>query len=146
MTDAIQDVNRLVDSNNLSYARKSMIRFNLALGIDGTWSINQLFFHLQEIIEKHFSYSRFRSARDNKLFLSYVKLPCIQLYSFKIINFIFLQSHFSTLLSSSLLSNTIISFVKKSEISNAHNFCKNSPNWTVLNFFDIYRRCRCQKI
>ena len=56
MADAIQDVNRLVDSNNLSYVRKSMIRCGLALGIDGTWSVNQLFPHLQEIIEKHFSY------------------------------------------------------------------------------------------
>ena len=54
--DAIQDVNRLVDSDNLSYARKSMIRCGLALGIDGTWSVNQLFPHLQEIIEKHFPY------------------------------------------------------------------------------------------
>ena len=54
--DAIQDVNQLIDSDNLSYARKSMIRCGLALGIDGTWSVNQLFLHLQEIIEKHFSY------------------------------------------------------------------------------------------
>ena len=54
--DAKQDVNRLVDSNNLSYARKLMIRCGLALGIDCTWSINQLFPHLQEIIEEHFPF------------------------------------------------------------------------------------------
>ena len=33
-----------------------MIKCGLALGIDGTWSINQLFSHLQEIIEKYFPY------------------------------------------------------------------------------------------
>ena len=49
--DVIQDINRFVDSDNLSYAKKSMIRCSLALGIDGTWSVNQLFLHLQEIIE-----------------------------------------------------------------------------------------------
>ena len=54
--DAIQDVNQLVDSDNLSYAKKSMIRCGLTLRIDGTWSVNQLFPHLQEIIEKHFPY------------------------------------------------------------------------------------------
>ena len=33
-----------------------MIRCGLALELDGTWDINQLFSHLKEIIEKHFLY------------------------------------------------------------------------------------------
>jgi hypothetical protein len=39
-TDSIEDVNRQVDIDNISYTRKSMIRGGLALGIDGTWSVN----------------------------------------------------------------------------------------------------------
>ena len=34
--DAIEDVNRLVDFDNMSYARKTMIRCGLALGIAST--------------------------------------------------------------------------------------------------------------
>ena len=64
VVDAIQVVNRLVDSDNLSYARKSMIRCGLALGIDGTWSVNQLFPHLQEIIGKHFPYFQGLEVRE----------------------------------------------------------------------------------
>ena len=33
-----------------------MIRCGLALDIDGTWRINQLFLHLQEIIARHEQY------------------------------------------------------------------------------------------
>lgn len=51
--DSIEDVNKLVDCDNISYARKSMIRCGLALGLDGTWNINQLFPHLQDIIAKY---------------------------------------------------------------------------------------------
>lgn len=54
--DAVEDVNRLVDCDNMSYARKSMIRCGLALGLDGTWTTNQLFPHLQDIITKHRPY------------------------------------------------------------------------------------------
>ncbi len=51
--DAIEDVNRQVDIDNMSFARKSMIRCGLALGIDGTWNVQQLFPHLQEIVAKY---------------------------------------------------------------------------------------------
>jgi hypothetical protein len=40
----------------MSYARKSIIRCGLALGTDGTWSINQLFSQLQQIVAKHQQY------------------------------------------------------------------------------------------
>ena len=40
----------------MSYARKSMIRCGLALDVDGTWSIGQLFPHLQDIVAKHRTY------------------------------------------------------------------------------------------
>lgn len=51
--DAIEDVNRQVDIDNMSFARKSMIRCGLALGINGTWDVQQLFPHLQEIVAKY---------------------------------------------------------------------------------------------
>ena len=54
--NAIKDVNRFLDSNNMSYAKKAMIRCGLTLGIDGTLTTNQLFLHLQEIIAKHHLY------------------------------------------------------------------------------------------
>jgi hypothetical protein len=38
--DSIEDVNMQVDINNMSYARKSMIRCGLALEAEGTWSVN----------------------------------------------------------------------------------------------------------
>ena len=34
--DAIEDLNHLVDSDNMSYARKSIIRCGLLLEVDGT--------------------------------------------------------------------------------------------------------------
>ncbi|KAG0620447.1 hypothetical protein M758_4G216500 [Ceratodon purpureus] len=52
----VDDVNREVDHDNISYARKAMIRCGLALGLDGTWSVAQLFPHLQEIVGKHLQY------------------------------------------------------------------------------------------
>ena len=52
----IDDVNREVDPDNISYARKAMIRCGLALGLDGSWNVTQLFPHLQEIIAKHLQY------------------------------------------------------------------------------------------
>ena len=54
--DTIEDVNRVVDSNNMAHAREAMIRCNLALRVDGTWNTNQLILHFQEIIEKHQPY------------------------------------------------------------------------------------------
>lgn len=54
--NAVEDVNRMVDSDNISYARKAMIRCGLALDLDGTWSVEQLFPHLREIIAKHRPY------------------------------------------------------------------------------------------
>jgi hypothetical protein len=52
----IEDVNRQVDIDNISYARRSMIRCGLALGAHGTWSVNQLFSQLQQIVAKHQQY------------------------------------------------------------------------------------------
>ncbi|EGZ27547.1 hypothetical protein PHYSODRAFT_466960 [Phytophthora sojae] len=51
--DAVRDVNHQKDKNVMSYARKAMIRCGLSLGIDGTWSVAQLYPHLQEIVAKH---------------------------------------------------------------------------------------------
>jgi len=45
--DSVEDVNRQVDCNNMSNARKAMIHCGMALGVDGSWSLNQLFPHLQ---------------------------------------------------------------------------------------------------
>ena len=54
--NAVDDVNRMVDGQNISYARKAMIRCSLALGLNGTWSIEQLSLELQGIIAKYRSY------------------------------------------------------------------------------------------
>jgi hypothetical protein len=54
--DSIEDVNRQVDIDNISYAIKSIIRCSLALEADGTWSINQLYPQLQQIVAKHQQY------------------------------------------------------------------------------------------
>ncbi|KUF82788.1 hypothetical protein AM587_10006334 [Phytophthora nicotianae] len=51
--DAVKAVNLQKDKKGMSYARKAMIRCGLSLGIDGTWSIDQLYPHLREIISKH---------------------------------------------------------------------------------------------
>ena len=55
-TNSVENVNRDVDCDNISYARKAMICCGLALGLDGSWSVGQLFPHLQEIIAKHLQY------------------------------------------------------------------------------------------
>ena len=55
-TDSVEDVNRKVDCDNISYARKAMIRCGLALGLDGSWNVGQLFPHLQDIVAKHLQY------------------------------------------------------------------------------------------
>ena len=54
--DSVEDVNREVDCDNMSYARKAMIRSGMALGVDGIWTVHQLFPHLQELIAKHEPY------------------------------------------------------------------------------------------
>jgi hypothetical protein len=53
VADSIEDVNRQVHIDNMSYARKSMIRCGLALGTYGTWSVNHLFPQLQQIVAKY---------------------------------------------------------------------------------------------
>jgi len=40
----------------MSYARKAMICCGMALGVDDSWSLDQLFLHLQEIVAKHRPY------------------------------------------------------------------------------------------
>ena len=49
----VEDVHRKVDCDNMSYAQKAMIRFGMALGVNGIWSVNQLFTHLQQLITKY---------------------------------------------------------------------------------------------
>ncbi|ETO99823.1 hypothetical protein F441_22753 [Phytophthora nicotianae CJ01A1] len=51
--DSVKAVNLQKDKNGMSYACKAMIRCGLSLGIDGTWTVEQLYPHLQEIIAKH---------------------------------------------------------------------------------------------
>ena len=55
-TDSVQDVNQQLDCDNMTYARKAMIRLGLALNVDGTWNVHQLFPHLQELVAKHEPY------------------------------------------------------------------------------------------
>ena len=55
VANSVEDVNREVDCD-ISYARKAMIRCGLALGLDGSWSVGQLFPHLQDIVAKHLQY------------------------------------------------------------------------------------------
>ena len=43
----------MVDCDNISYARKAMIRTGLSLDLDDTWSVEQLFPQLQENIAKY---------------------------------------------------------------------------------------------
>ena len=52
----IDDVNKKVDNVNILYARISMIHCGLALGLDGSWNITQLFSHSQEVIVKYLQY------------------------------------------------------------------------------------------
>ena len=52
-TDVIEDINRKVDCNNLSYARKTMIKLGMSLAIDGIWNVHQLLSYLQEIVGKY---------------------------------------------------------------------------------------------
>jgi hypothetical protein len=54
--DSVEDVNKEIDCNNMSYARKAMNRCGMALDVDGSWNVNQLFPHLQDIVAKHVQY------------------------------------------------------------------------------------------
>ena len=54
--DSVQNVNRQLDCDNMTYARKAMIRSGIALVVDGSWSVHQLFPRLQEIVAKHEPY------------------------------------------------------------------------------------------
>ena len=47
------NVSNMRDKDGLSYARKPMIRCGLALDVNGTWRVEQVFPHLEEIIRKY---------------------------------------------------------------------------------------------
>jgi hypothetical protein len=64
-TDSVEDVNQQVDFDNISYSRKAMICCGMALALDGTWSVVQLFPHLQEIVTKHLQYFQGQDVPDN---------------------------------------------------------------------------------
>ena len=51
--DSVEDVNRELDFDNMSYTRKAMICLGMALALHGTWSVQQLFPHLHLIVAKH---------------------------------------------------------------------------------------------
>ena len=53
VANSVQDVNQQLDCDNTMYARKTMIRSGLALNVDGTWNVHQLFPHLQKLVAKH---------------------------------------------------------------------------------------------
>jgi hypothetical protein len=63
--DSIEDVNKEVDCNNMSYARKAMICCGMALNVDGSWSVNQLFPQLQDIVAKHVQYFQGQDVPDH---------------------------------------------------------------------------------
>jgi hypothetical protein len=65
VVDSVEDVNKEVDCNNMSYARKAMIRCGMALDVDGSWSVNQLFPHLQDIVAKHVQYFQGQDVPDH---------------------------------------------------------------------------------
>ena len=50
--NSVENVNREVDCDNISYIRKAMIGSCMSLAIDGTWSIHQKISHIQDIIGK----------------------------------------------------------------------------------------------
>jgi hypothetical protein len=63
--NSVEDINQQVDSDNISYSRKAIIRCGMALALDGTWSVAQLFPHLQEIVAKHLQYFQDQDVLDN---------------------------------------------------------------------------------
>ena len=56
VADSVQDINQQLDCDNMTYARKAMIKSGLALNVGGTWNVHQLFPHLQELVAKHEPY------------------------------------------------------------------------------------------
>jgi hypothetical protein len=63
--DSVEDVNKEVDCNHMSYARKAMICCGMALDVDGSWSINQLLPHFQDIVAKHVQYFQGQDVPDH---------------------------------------------------------------------------------
>ena len=51
--EAVRRVNSMRDEHGISYSRKAMIRCGLARDLCGRWRKEQLFPHLQEIINKY---------------------------------------------------------------------------------------------
>ena len=45
-----EKINACVDEDGMSIARKAMIRTGSSLDVDGTWKVEQIFSHLQDII------------------------------------------------------------------------------------------------
>ena len=78
-------MNQLVNCDNMSYAKKSMIRCGLALDRDGTWSISQLFPHLQDIVARHRKYFEGLEVLN---YLAHIKVYIFYVYiSFCIVMF-----------------------------------------------------------
>jgi hypothetical protein len=51
-SECVRELNTKRDKNDLSFARKAMIRCGMSLGVDEKWSVEQLYPHLQEIIRE----------------------------------------------------------------------------------------------
>jgi hypothetical protein len=63
--DSVEDINKEVDCNNMSYTRKAMIHCGMALDVDCSWSVNQLFSHIQDIVAKHVQYFQGQDVPDH---------------------------------------------------------------------------------
>ena len=61
--DNVEYVNQKVYCNSISYSRKAI--HSMALVLDGTWSVAQLFPHLQEIVAIHDQYFQGQDVLDN---------------------------------------------------------------------------------
>ena len=53
VANVVQDVDTEVDANELSDARKAMIRCGFSLDVNGIWHLGYLFPHLQDIVGKY---------------------------------------------------------------------------------------------
>lgn len=54
--ESVQDVNREVDCDGMTYARKAMIRCGMSLDTNGSWSVDQIFPHLKNIVNEFLQY------------------------------------------------------------------------------------------
>lgn len=54
-TNAVGEVSQQRDRNELTFARKAMIRIGMSLNVNGLWEESQLFDRLQVIVAKHCS-------------------------------------------------------------------------------------------